>query len=271
MGLYEDAERHVERQLELARGLGYRRGEAVALGNLSDAARSRGFLAKALDLQERHLAIVEEIGYARGRVVGQNGLGTTLIRLGALDEAEAALHAAVTAAKIAGIEGLVEDVEIELAEIALLRGRHAAALAHLERPLVAPTGWIHVRALTLLGRVRSASGDATGAGHAFAEAIEASHDGGIEREGVAAAVYAAAAGVGSIADLKARLDREGTRVPPWIRAEAWAAIGVAESDPVALLEARRLVETLLANSPTKRREAMRKTFPLFARLLGAAR
>ena len=270
LGLYEQAEPHIERQLELARGLGYRRGEAVALGNLAESARYRGLLAKSLELQERHLAIVEEIGYARGRVVGHNGLGTTLIRLGALDEAETALRTAVVAAKEAGIEGFVEDVALERAEIAFLKGRYPTALTFLEGPLIATTAWVHVRALTLLGRIRAMEGGGIAAKNAFDEAILAAIEGGIEREGVGAIIYATVSGVGAVRTLAAALARYGTGVPPWIRAEALAAIGEATSDPGATQEARRLVATLLANSPAKCRDGMKRTFPLFARLLDTA-
>lgn len=268
-GLYEQAEGHVERQLALARGLGYRRGEAIALGNLAESARARGLLAKSLELQERHGAIVEEIGYARGRVVGHNGFGTTLLRLGALDEAEAALEAATEAAHAAGIAASVEDLDVELAEIALLRGRVTTAASRLERPLVSTTGWVHVRALTLLGRVRAAQGDQAAARAAFVEAVQAAHDGGIEREGVAAAICALEAGVGDVDEVRWALELHGTRVPPWTRIEGFAAIGERAPDPTATREARRLVEQLLANAPAKRRDGMKKTFPLFARLLSS--
>ena len=74
--------------------------------------------------------------------------------------------------------------------------------------------------------------------------------------------------MGDALEVRRALDRHGTRIPRWTRAEARAAIGEREGDAVAIDEARRLVESLLANAPAKRRGDMKKAFPLYERPLG---
>ena len=161
----------------------------------------------------------------------------------------------------------MEDVDVSRAEIQLLRGHLSAATTLLERPLASSATWVRVRALTLLGRVRVAERDGVSAARTFDEAVLAANAGAVEREGVAAAVHAAAIGHGSVPELRRTLERHGTRIPPWIRIEALAVIGARALDPGTTAAARRLADALVTGAPPRRREAMKKAYPLYAELL----
>ncbi len=269
LGLYEPAERRLERQLELARGMGYRRGETIALGNLAEIARCRGLLARALDFHERHLAAVEEIDYARGRVVGKSGLGTTLLRLGALDEAEKALLGAVEAAKLAGVPGLVEDVDVDLAEVRLLRGDPDAAIERLGDTVSSPTPWVRLRAGTMLARAHLARRDAAAARAALAAVVSLAHEKGLPREGLWAEVVAATLFGGDVATARDALRVHGPRVPVWTRAELLDRLGERLRGEGMRAEARRIVEQLVANAPRRYRTSMVATVPAYAKILGS--
>jgi lipopolysaccharide biosynthesis regulator YciM len=269
LGLFEPAERRLERQLELARGMGYRRGEAIALGNLAEIARSRGFFARALDLHERHLAAVEEIDYARGRVVGKSSLGTTFIRLGALDDAEKALSEAVGAAKTAGLAGLVEDVDVELAEIALLRGDPEAAVLRLGDALASSTPSIRLRATTMLARVHLARRDAPAARAALDAVLALARAQAMPREGLWAEVVEATVFGGDLASAREALKREGPRVPVWTRAELLDRLGERVGGESLRAEARRIVEQLVANARPRHRATMVAAVPVYAKILGS--
>jgi DNA-binding SARP family transcriptional activator/tetratricopeptide (TPR) repeat protein len=173
-GRLPDTRRLAERYLALARRIGARRDESVALTLLGLARRDRG--QAALD---QALAIARQIGdhvqetYTLARV-GQLHARRGYRAPGERDRARTALGLALDRSRSDGLVFGEALARWGLGELALAEDRPESAVTALHRAgqLLDRSRWTHVRAqvLTVLGRAHAAGGEAAAAEAAWSRA-----------------------------------------------------------------------------------------------------
>ena len=87
LGQYREALDFHQQQLEIAREIGDRLGQANSLGNLGNAYQSLGQYREALDFHQQQLEIAREIGDRRGQANSLGNLGNAYQSLGQYREA----------------------------------------------------------------------------------------------------------------------------------------------------------------------------------------
>lgn len=130
LGRYAEAEQVQQRSLELARRLGDRVREGIALGNLGCLYLRTGPWTTALRHFEQDLAIAREVGdsHQEARVLGN--IGDVHERLGRYDEALRHLHEGRDRARAAGIPQAEVNAVSNLASVYRRLGRVEVALEH---------------------------------------------------------------------------------------------------------------------------------------------
>nr|WP_320193164.1 tetratricopeptide repeat protein [uncultured Desulfobacter sp.] len=82
LGDYKQAIEHLQQDLEISRDIGYRQGEAGALGNLGNCYDSLGDYRQAIEHHQQHLEISRDIGYRQGEAIAFGNLGNCYYSLG---------------------------------------------------------------------------------------------------------------------------------------------------------------------------------------------
>ncbi len=95
LGEVRKAIEYYEQLIEIARAIGDRRGEGIALGNLGLAYAALGEVRKAIEFYKQSMIIAQEIGY---RYLEANNLlywGDELVKLGEMKRAIEMIEAAL--------------------------------------------------------------------------------------------------------------------------------------------------------------------------------
>lgn len=132
LGRLDEAEAEYLRVRSLCRRMGWRQTEGKIEGNLALVARGRGDLAAAADASGRALEVFEELQLPREAALARGNLGSTLLALGRLQQAEVMLSRSARTLRALGDHASEAEVLGPLAEAALARGDLASATSHLE-------------------------------------------------------------------------------------------------------------------------------------------
>jgi tetratricopeptide (TPR) repeat protein len=235
MGRLADAQVLFERSLEIAREIGDLSGIGLALTNLAVSSAQLGAFAAARELAERGI----ESGRASSqRVVQANGLMT----LAELDESQ----------------GDVTTAEARLDAAC----DHHAGIAERNLP---------AHALVARGAFLVRRGRAPEARRDFDEAIAVAQRQSRSAEQLLALAHLAAMPGGDAGAAQSALAVDGHRVPVLCRMEARFLLWRATADRDNLVEARRLLDHLVAHAPPECRESMLSNVVLHRQIAEAAK
>lgn len=118
----EDAARHYEEALRIARDAGMEHLTTITINNLGDLAYYRADYARALASYADYLARSESTGDHAGVVVGRQNMGRALLRQGRIDEADAYLRQSLAGAQLLRDPRRVAEAMEGLAALAGIRG-----------------------------------------------------------------------------------------------------------------------------------------------------
>jgi tetratricopeptide (TPR) repeat protein len=272
MGRAEEARALYTEALAIAREIGDPRGELGALANLANDLLDRGLLADAQDLHERSLAIAREIGDRRSESVVLSNVGPLCLVLGDRVRARQALESSLALVREIGNRYTEGFVLLRLGQLADEEGDPAAAMRLLEESLELRQAIGHgdgiADSLCEIGDLRRRSGDAAAARAALEEARTRFHDLGRESEvGICLALLTCLPGgdpQAAVAALAAVVDDSDVM-------RARFALWEATRDRAHLVEAKRLLDFLVAHTPPDLRGAVAANVRLHREILAAAR
>jgi tetratricopeptide (TPR) repeat protein len=256
LGRYGEAQAHLERALALAQEIGERRGEAAITGNLANVFASLGRYAEARTRHERQLALSREVGYRRGEAIALVNLGADWQSLGDMPRAREALEASLALGRESGARAPDGYVLHGLGLVADEEGDPARALAWIEKALalrreIGQADGV-ADSLIALGDLRRRAGDADGASAALEESVSLSRaQGRGPQVALGMALLACLPGGDAKAAVAALAEAGGGGNSARTRLLLWRATG----ERVHLVEAKRLLDDLLAKNPDHR-EAM---------------
>ncbi|HEU5473623.1 MAG TPA: BTAD domain-containing putative transcriptional regulator [Actinophytocola sp.] len=195
------AERECGAALDLFRGTGDRWGVAQALDALAMFADHAGAVSRALELTDRALDVVGQLGAAEELAEMRCRRADRLLRGGDLAAAAADYEVAAELAGRAGMPAVVALAHCGLGEVARLRGDLPTARRRLERTLAdLVTTWANtgarVEILSALGRLAESEGNPAEAGSRYREAVDLATD-----NRMPAAAAGAAAGLARLGHL----------------------------------------------------------------------
>jgi len=246
--------------------MGYRRGEAIAQGNLANVERSSGRLARALALEERHLALCAEIDYARGLALGLMSRIETLLLLGDPEGALEVHGRCVEACVRAGLGKLSKELDEERAQIALQLGDEATARACWARRLAnvedATDRRLAMPVHLALGRFHVRAGRPTEALGHLRVAVAIARESPSTRDLVLPLAWLARIERDAVAEAAATLDGLSSHLPHLTRLEAQHVLAHATGDATRKVEAQWLLDTLVAHAPPGRQGPMVERVPL---------
>jgi len=236
LGLLAEAGAALTRGLSLAQEIGDRHGEAITLVNVSTLKGHLGDDAGSREAALRSRELAREIGDRRVESYGLDRLAHALERAGDVAEAEARALEALEMRRAISYRRGIADTQLLMARLHVESGRTEAAQAAIVEVLTI------ARALGLPGpaaRARALAALLPGAGRA--ESAEA--------------LYAFA----QVDELLGAPERMEAR---WLLFQA-------TRDPAHLVEARRLLDHLVAHAPPAARGAMVDRVPLHRALVDA--
>jgi tetratricopeptide (TPR) repeat protein len=133
LGQKDEAQSCFERALDICRAIGYRQGQATALGGLGLCHLDAGRYELARAAYAEALVINRDIGYRRGIAINYANLGLIAFRIRDLDEAEAHYHKALTESRVIGdADGEANALQM-LGQIQVERGANQEALRLYEQ------------------------------------------------------------------------------------------------------------------------------------------
>ncbi len=132
-GRYDDAATALRNAERIAQAIGADDVLALAFMNQAAVAQLRRHYDKAIGLAERAVALHEATGQPHRLAAALATLGHIRVKLGLLDEAEQALHRALSISTHGQAHQIVGAVHDTLAQVALMRGDYDAAAASLQQ------------------------------------------------------------------------------------------------------------------------------------------
>ena len=138
--------------IELARDIGWRSGEAYALGTLSQALFARGNYGEALTIRTQSLEIARSIEHPQWMANNHIFLGTELVELLALDKAQEQLEQGLALARQVGSTFFIWMGSAGLASVYILQGQLEAAellLAELPQMWIPTMLWARLAQVEL--------------------------------------------------------------------------------------------------------------------------
>jgi tetratricopeptide (TPR) repeat protein len=271
-GRYDEARVCHERHAALCREFGDRVGEALATGNVGNILTVLGRLDEARSNLEQQFAISREIGDRRGEALALVNLGPIWLQLGDVARAREALSASAALCRETGARWPEGYALHGLAEVADADGDAALALRLHEEALALrrSNGFDGVVADSLLeiGALRRRAGDADGARAALDEAVALVRNQRRPQELALGLALLACLPGGNAATAIAALATAGSGIDsPRVRFLLWEAT----RDRVHLVEAKRLLDHLVAHAPPAHRESMLANVSLHREIAEAAR
>ena len=250
-------------------------GEAHATGNLGGVFGSRGHWAETRAHFERHLALAREIGYRRGEARATGNLGEVLFRLGRLGDAREHIERCLALSREIGdrhgegfaIQSLA-DLSAEEGDAAAAERGYAEALA-LRRDIGHRDGeaeTLRARGALLARRARADEARADlDAALAIARNLALAR---VELLATAELARLPGGDVGAaLAALAALAERAGAPAAMEARFLLWKMT----HDGVHLIEAKRLLDHLVAHAPEQCRETMLANVSLHRDIAAAAK
>jgi tetratricopeptide (TPR) repeat protein len=230
-----DARAHYERQLAIAREIGYRQGEAAATVNLGIVFHSQGRLANAREQFERGIACCREIGHRAFEANALHSLGTVLSDEGDVASAKVRLHAALELGEQIGF-------------------RYVAAATRLT-----------------LGALHSESGEETAAREWLTKSRDESSKLGFVGIETSAQCHLACVPGGDVKDAERCFSSNEERLSAGERLSARWLLWKATADRTHLAEAKRLLDEAVTNVPDDIRESMLANVRLNREIAAAAK
>jgi tetratricopeptide (TPR) repeat protein len=237
-----------------------RRGEAVATGNLGIVFLSLGRLADARERFERHLVLAKEVGDRRQETRATGNLGLADRLLGRVAEARAGFERFVASAREIRDrrqEGFalqsLGDLAAEVGDSAAARLRFDEALA-LRCTLGQRDG--EAQSLLARGALLARLGKTTEARTDLAEALAIARELSLRDVELLAAAHDAAMPGGDCAAALDALEAHEGRVEVSAAMEARLVLFRATGQRPHLVEAKLLLDRMVANAPPECRESM---------------
>ncbi|MHC4472969.1 MAG: serine/threonine-protein kinase, partial [Planctomycetota bacterium] len=271
LGRYEDARECFERSNALAREMHSPRDEAIGTTNLGIVYRALGRYAAAREHFERSLALSRKVGIRPIEVQSTANLGLLSLALGELDAASRTLESALAMFREIGECPGEANALRDLSVIAEIEGDIEAALSLTEKSLALfrKTGEPSGTAATLisLGRLQEARGRQEDSRELLQEAVSL---GANDPEAVVLATCRLALlPGGSASRALSVVDEYEQRLEHAKRLEALFLLWRAGRDRDHLLEAKRLLDELVAHAPEECRESMIANVPLHREVVAA--
>ena len=174
-GDYQVALAHQREALEIARGLGDRKGAISTLNALAASSRLLGDYASALEWSERTLEACREVGDTEAIAAALSNLGDVALCLGRHDDAEQLLHQSLALFAELGDDNGVAWCCNHLGDVAAATGQRGEAQRLYERGanIFSSTGngWGLARSMCDLGHLACDDADIESARAAFRQAI----------------------------------------------------------------------------------------------------
>jgi tetratricopeptide (TPR) repeat protein len=260
LGRFDEARSRHERHLALAQETDDRRGEAVATGNLGIVFLSLGRLADARERFERHLVLAKEVGDRRQETRATGNLGLADRLLGRVAEARAEIELFLASAREIRDrrqEGFalqfLGDLAAEVGDSETARLRFDEALA-LRRTLGQRDG--EAQSLLARGALLARLGKTTEARTDLAEALAIARELSLRDVELLAAAHDAAIPGGDLAAALDALEAHEGRVEVSAAMEARLVLFRATGQRPHLVEAKLLLDRVVANAPPECRETM---------------
>lgn len=128
-----------DRALELFRQVGDMAGEALALSNIGLACQAdRGYWRQAAETFRSAIAIAQKIGYYQGETTALSYLIDTLLKMGEVEQAEAAIEQLRAIYRRTDNTYGLAAIEHQTARVCLARNDARAALLHLQHARESP-------------------------------------------------------------------------------------------------------------------------------------
>jgi tetratricopeptide (TPR) repeat protein len=260
LGRLAAAREHQERRIALSREIGDRQGETHATGNLGIVCIALGLLAEARTHLERWIELAREVGDRRGEALAVGNLGTLLWTLGRLGEAQEHAERWLASTREIGDRrqegyalGTLAGLAEESGESALAERGFADAIDLLgaigARSELADMLSARGALLARTGRIDAARADLEAA-RSLAVASSAP-----SAELAALTVLATLPG-GDVGAALAALAAHGGRTEVRTLVEVRNLLWQATRDRAHLVEAKRLLDDLVAHAPPEDRESM---------------
>ncbi len=275
IGRLEESRRFHERHLEIARDVGDRFGEARTLGNLGLLSFSRGRYDEDREWQTRSLALAREIGSRLSVAFGEANLAVALEALGRSDEARAHFQDARSLGMEIGAPLATAWAVEALADLDCDAGRTAEAEAGFRSAMemleAAGAGRRAAGAQWSLGRLLAQMGRVDEARLLLESALAVAVDSDKPGMQVRALAELAVLDDGYIDRAEEAVARFGPRVGVPTRMDAHLALFRATDERTHLVEAKRLLDEVVAAAPPKDRESMLTNVRLHREIAAAAR
>jgi tetratricopeptide (TPR) repeat protein len=250
LGRYSESRAHLERSLALAREIGSRLNEAVATGNLGEMLHWLGRTDEARRMTERADELSREIGFRRAFAHWSAGLAQIAWSEGDIDRATALLDESIASGKAVGTPPIIAEAQIQSAKLLASSGRTDDARARLvaardtAMEIGAPA--LEVGALAHLATLPGGP------------PRDRPQDGLVQPGDKVAAALAALAKHDARLDVRTRMD---------VRLALFRATG----DRAHVVEAKRLLDDVVAHAPEEFRGDMLANVHLHREVVAAAK
>ena len=275
LGRYAEAREHIELYLASSRQIGDRRSEAIATGNLGSACQSVGRLGEAREWFARSLAFSLETGDRRIETRATGNLGIVLSTLGRAAEAEAQLERCLALAQEIGDRRAHGFALHAVADLATERGNEPEAARRYAEALTVrqeighrdgEADTLRARGVLLARQGRTAEARAD-----LAASLAIARELSLPNLEILAAAWLALLPGGdaaaALATVAAREELAEMQPAMEARFVLWRATG----DPAHLAEAKRRLDSMVAQAPPDCRSSMLGEVTLHREIEAAAR